>query len=323
MYKIGNSGFTNVFLKVAYPLTTIKFNQRTNKKISKQPFQICITVDTEPGYVKKDYTRKWITKEKDNPIGYTAGIKHLLDLADKYDIKLTFLLCTKAFSYEEKDEIIPLLKKAFKKGHEIGLHHHPERNPLINGKYPSSKFYKTEEIQKNLRKEKEIIKKCLGEEISKNVVSFRWGNWALFENAYPALEKEGFKIDSSAVPGINGHLKDNKIYDWKKEKRRFPWLLKDTKVLEIPIATFSMFGKTFRADPFLNSQLLINGFKKYHSNQTIKSKPFKFVVITHTNEMTKEDGSPSYVLKNLESFIIYAQKYFVQFNTLSDEKRKI
>jgi len=318
VYRIGKNSFISFLLWLMYPFFKIKFDKFTKSKTSiRQPFEICITVDTEPGYIKEDYTREWMFEGNDNPIGYTAGIKHLLQLADKYDIKLTFLLCTKALMYKEKEDIINLLKKAYKSGHEIGLHHHPRRNPLIGGKYESSKFYKIEEIRKNLRKEKALVKKYLGKEIVNNLISFRWGNWALFKHAAVALEKEGFRIDSSAVPGIKGHTKDDRIYDWSDEKRRFPWILDNSKVVEIPIATFTMFGIKFKADPALNSQILINCFKKYYNNLIIRSKTFKFVVITHSNEMVMKDGSPSHVFKNLEKFVKYVKMYDVKFNTLA------
>ena len=55
---------------------------------------------------------------------------------------------------------------------------------------------------KIIKAAKGLIEKHLGKPIGKKLISCRWGNWALDSGGVKALDKLGFKIDSSATPGI-------------------------------------------------------------------------------------------------------------------------
>ena len=175
---------------------------------------------------------------------------------------------------------------------------------------------------------KELIKQHLGIRIAEKLVSFRWGNWALDSDGAKALSKSGFKIDSSATPGIKGHTKDTMKYDWSKVKTHYPWKLdindyqntetKNSNITEMPIPTFNFFGATLRADP-LNSISLRKAFLQYYKKADRSQKPFPFVVITHSSEATYRDGKPTQALKDLGEFISFAKKFRdVRFVSLKD-----
>ena len=147
------------------------------------------------------------------------------------------------------------------------------------------------------------------------------------------MQKNKLSIDSSAIPGIKGHTKDNMHYDWSKVNTHYPWKLSTTdykavnhnnsKIMEIPIATFDFFGATLRADP-VNSILLNKAFMEYYKKADRSEKPFVFVVITHSSEATMRDGKETQALKDLEDFILLAKKYKdVKFVTLKEAYKDI
>ena len=306
------------------------------KKDKKFPFLVVVTTDTESGYVDKDERRVWQIEKPDAFEGYYYGIRNLLYVFGKYNIKTTFFLSTQCFSAQGKDKlsIDKELKNLLKNKHELGLHLHPDSDFAMQKKLSkkfnatSAFFYSYEEKLKILRAAKELVKENLGKDAANNLISFRWGNWALDSGGAKALNELGFKVDSSAVPGIEGHLNDTMKYDWSSVYRHYPWKLSVTdyratthnnsSIMEIPIATFSFFGIPLRADP-VNTVLLNKAFEKYYYNADRSRKPFVFVVMTHSSEATMKDGKGTKALKDLENFIIFSKKYKnVKFVTLKE-----
>ena len=311
------------------------------KKEKKRPFLVVVTVDTESGYVDKNERRVWQKEEPEAFQGYYFGIRNLLSVFDKHKIKSTFFLSTQCFSAKnrEKGLIRNQLNSILKNKHELGLHLHPDSDLALQKKLgrkfnaTSAFFYNYEEKLRILKAAKELIKENLGKNAEKNLISFRWGNWALDSGGVKALNKLGFKIDSSATPGIKGHLNDTMKYDWSRVKRHYPWKLSirdyqetghnNSSIMEMPIATFDFFGTELRADP-VNSILLNKAFEEYYSKADRSEKPFPFVVITHSSEATTREGDETAALKDLEGFIKFAKKYKdVRFVSLKDAHRLI
>ncbi|MBI3034915.1 polysaccharide deacetylase family protein [Candidatus Woesearchaeota archaeon] len=307
---------------------------KKSKVENKAPFIVSVTIDTESGFVDKNDHRVW---QKSNPsayIGFYKGIENWRSLLSKYNVKATFFLSTNCFSADGEDysKIIKQLRLLIKEGHEIGLHMHPDSDlalqSLLGKRFnaTSAKFYNEKEINYIIAAGKNLIKKHL--KIS--ATSFRWGNWALNEDAVKALQKNGFRIDSSATPEIKGHQNDSMAYDWSKVIEHYPWRLsrvdyqdtkhQNSKIVEIPIATFNFFGLKLRADP-ANSALLAACFDCYYKNAE-RSKPFIFVVISHSIEGTHQDGSKTKVIGVMDEFLSHAKKFRdVRFSTL-DKARK-
>ena len=335
LYRFFKTKFGNLILRILSNFVAV--DNLTNKgKQKKFPFLIAITVDTESGYVNEDERRMWQKESPSAFVGYYYGIKNLIKIFDKYNIKSTFFLSTQCFSSKGNvyKKIINDLNYISKNGNEIGLHLHPDSDFSLQKKLKkrfnttSAFFYSYKEKLEIIKAAKGLIKQHLGNNVEKKLISFRWGNWALDTDSVKVLNKLSFKIDSSATPFIKGHLYDGMKYDWSKVKRHYPWKLsiKDyqatsrnkSNVVEIPIATFSIFGIKLRADP-VNSELLNKAFLKYYKNADRSEKPFPFVVITHSSEATTKDGDTTKVLKDLEKFILKAKKYNdVKFVTLKE-----
>jgi len=339
LYNLLDKWIGKTALRVLSKLVTVGNLRKNTLKSGKKPkkFLVCLTIDTESGYVKANNERVW---QKDNPdayIGYYKGIENWRELLNKYSAKATFFLSTNCFSAkdEDHDKIMNQLKLILKENHEIGLHMHPDSDLALQialkekFHYTSARFYDYNKVNQFIKTGKELIQKNL----KINPISFRWGNWALNSDAVKALQENGFKVDSSATPGLKGHLNDGMNYDWSKVKEHYPWKMslkdcqntkiQDSKILEVPIATFNFIGANLRADP-VYSDLLKAAFDYYYNNADRSEKPFAFVVISHSTESTHEDGSATRVIKDTEDFIKYAIKFEdVEFVTISDSYNRI
>lgn len=336
-YQFFSTGTGKKILSMLSPFISVKnLGTKAGKSESRKPFIVCITIDTESGYVEKNDCRVW---QKDAPeayIGCYKGIENWRNILAKHNVKSTFFLSTNCFSAKGDDygKILNQLKLLIKGKHEIGLHMHPDSDLALQKSLKrkfsatSAKFYNQEEINLLLKTGKNLIK----EKIGINPISFRWGNWALSTEAVKALQQNGFLIDSSATPGIKGHSNDNMAYDWRKISTHYPWMLskkdyqdtkrQDSKILEIPIATFNFFGLTLRADP-ANSILLNMCFDYYYKNADRSKKPFIFVVISHSIEATQKDGAKTKVIDVIGDFLSHASKFEdVKFDTLQEAYKK-
>lgn len=331
LYRFFNTTLGKSILKLLSGFAYAKGLPKSKAK-NKLPFIISITIDTESGYIKKNEHRVWQKSEPTAYIGFYKGIENWRALLNKYKAKATFFLSTNCFNAkgEEYKKIVQQLKLLLKEGHEIGLHMHPDSDLALQSSLgkkfhsTSAKFFNSEEINELIAEGKSMIKKHLGI----NAISFRWGNWALNTDAVNALEKNGFKIDSSATPGIKGHQNDGMSYDWSNAALHYPWKLsaidyqntnhQNSDVLEIPIATFNFLGFRLRADP-ANSALLSASFEHYYKNADRSKKNFIFVVISHSIESAYKDGSPAKVVRAMEEFIVHSKKHSdVKFMRLED-----
>ncbi|MCP3682757.1 MAG: polysaccharide deacetylase family protein [bacterium] len=301
------------------------------KKPAKKQFLIAITVDTEAGFVRKNESRAWNTFYRDAFEGYYFGIRNWRRLAEKHDINLTFFLEPHCFA--AKGHIYARIVNEMRNSiHEVGLHLHPAHDLALQAEMKQS-FKATSAHKYDYKTQRKMIaagKKLIRDHLGKDVVSFRWGNFALNTDSVKALAETGFKVDSSACPGISGHKKDDRFYDWTKARSHYPWRLSQknyqdvkgkSRVLEIPIATFRCVG-TNRADPIMDS-VLIKAFNKYYENADRSEKPFTFVIMSHSSEATYRDGQPTPIMNAMEEFVLHTKQFKdVKFVTLEDAAKK-
>lgn len=338
LYRFFSTHIGMMFLRLLSLGIKVK-NLGKDKKAKNQkkcPFLVAITVDTESGYVDRNERRIWQKEYPEAFKGYYYGIRNLIGVFDKHKVKATFFLSTQCFSSKGKEyrQIKKEIDGLAKKGHEIGLHLHPDSDLAIQKRLSkkldatSAFFYNYREKLKIIKTAKQIVKEHLGNNVAKNLLSFRWGNWALDNEGVKALQEAGFKIDSSATPGIKGHLNDTMRHDWSKVNRHYPWKLSMTdyqatnhnnsKIMEIPIATFDLFGLKLRADPVYSS-LLLNAFDYYYKHADRLKRPFIFVIITHSPEATYQDGKSTKALKTIDSFIRHTKSFKdAEFATMAE-----
>lgn len=339
LYRLFSSSLGKSILKILS--LGVKAGNLGPKKEKKYPFLVAITVDTESGYVNKGERRTWQREKPEAFEGFYYGIKNLLYVFGRYNVKGTFFLSTQCFSARGKEQslINKELKELIKNNNELGLHLHTDSDFSLQKKLgrkfnaTSAFFYTYEEKLKIIRAARDLIKENLGKDIEKKLISFRWGNWALDSDGAKALNEQGFKIDSSAIPGIKGHLNDEMKYDWSRVNRHYPWKLSikdyqstvhdNSDIMEIPIATFSFFGLKLRANP-VKSVLLNMAFEEYYKKADRSEKPFVFVVLTHSSESTMKDSGFTRALNDLENFIKFSKRYKdVKFVTMKEAYEQI
>jgi hypothetical protein len=292
----------------------ISIPKETSNK--KRPFYIILTIDTESGYVTNNEERLWQVNYPQLYQGFYYGIKNWLDLLNKHKIRANFMLSGQCFSAKgrEKKLIDQQLSNLLQQNHELGYHLHPRSDQSLQqvlGKklqYTSSKFYSKLEIDKMLKAARYLLEKNLSTKINKQIISFRWGNYGLYQHAFSLLENSGFIIDSSACSGKKGHELDDKVFDWSKIKTPFPFYLKNSQTLEIPVTTFSFLNKILVVNPIYHNWLEQIFIKYWFLNNKINNQ-FFFVILSHSSEGTHKNGEPTRTVFAADQFIKKVKKY--------------
>ena len=311
------------FLSKPFVTTLTPIKDREEKK-KKKPFYIVLTIDTEAGYVDSHEKRLWQVDHPDLYEGFYYGIKNWLHLLNQYQVKASFMLSSQCFSAlgKERKLINRELAKIISENYELGYHLHPRSDHSLEkviGKklrFTSAKFYSAREIDSLLKAARYLLNQNLGEKISQQIVSFRWGNFGLYKPAFNLLTKNGFRIDTSVCPGRKGHQFDDKVFDWSKTKNPFPYSLGPDGPLEIPITTFKIFNKVLVVDP-INHIFLEQAFWQYHRLNNASKQPFFFVMLSHSSEGTDQLGHPTKIIQTMQSFIEAVKQFDnVEFITL-------
>ena len=308
-----NSTILSVIKFLSKPLTAPKIYQcdvSPGKLQSKKPLYIIVSVDTESGFVTSSEERLWQVNNPDLFQGFYYGIRNWINLLEKHGVKGNFMLSTQCFSAKGKEKTLveKKLKSLLESNHEIGYHLHPRSDHSLEkilGKkleYTSSKFYTATEIDDMLKAARYLLQDKLGKQTNKEILSFRWGNYGLYQHAYRVLEKNGFTIDSSACPGKSGHISDDKIFDWSKYHSNLPKLLKGTRVLEVPVTIFDFFNHTLVANPLYHPWLDIV-FDKYLLLNEHLNAPFFFVLLSHSSEATYKNGGSTKIISVMDAFL--------------------
>jgi len=178
-----------------------------------------------------------------------TGLPRLLGLYSKYDVEATFFFT--GHIVELMPELVDMVKD---QGHEVACHgyRHEDRYAFDNISLEKQVYY--------MKKAKKIIEDAAGERI----YSFRAPEARINGDTVWALEKTGFKYDSSVSPQrFDGPLSrglKKKVF-WMIAPRR-PYFLSyssfyaegESKVLEIPISSliFPFIGSSMRVSPTIN-----------------------------------------------------------------------
>ena len=250
--------------------------------------------------------------------GYTAGLRHWLEFARQGQTPLTVLLCTQCFSADGEvlAETTRLLESVLEEGHELGLHLHPSDDRALQralGRrltHGGARHYSCGEIEEMLSASRQLVRQYLGDDAAEGIKSFRWGNWALHTNGVKALENQGFLYDSSACPGMAGHLDDewrDRAYDWRRVRRQSPWYLdpsdyqnvdaSSSGVLELPVSVLSAPAYPFIASPAAGPLLLAGSLRFCKS---VDPESHVLVLFSHSGEATRRDGSQVPMLDGLQ-----------------------
>ncbi|MEM4307962.1 MAG: polysaccharide deacetylase family protein [Thermoplasmata archaeon] len=202
---------------------------------------------------------------------YKIGIPRLLEVYSKYDVEATFYYTGNIV--EIKPEVVDIVKAH---GHEVGCHSYSHANNEMLD------ILSYEEQYRLISKAKKIIEEAAGP-----IVSFRAPELRINSFTIKALEKCGFKTDSSISPQrFDGPLSFG-------TKRKMMWLIShreayfpsntnpyfpgSSKVLEIPLSSliFPYIGATMGIWPGLFK--MIEKLLFFESKRSWK-KPICFII---------------------------------------------
>jgi len=249
---------------------------------------VFITVDTEHsiGGAFKDRNLKPVGNEKRvwGKIGNKYfGIPLMMDIAERYNIRLTFFVEALNKYYFGEDETKKVCEYILNRGHDIQLHLHPNylnfklNNPLEK---PYSDLIGTYPLEKQI----ELIKEGLEILVRNGVpgpIAFRAGCFAANEETLRALKATGVVIDSSYNKSSVGDtclLDNHQIND----------LTYLSEIWEFPITNFV---ESAKVRPNRLKPLDINGvsFQEMRSTliQAKENGPHNITIIMHSFSFLK------------------------------------
>lgn len=249
---------------------------------------VFITVDTEHsiGGAFKDGNLKPVGNEKRiwGKIGDKSfGIPLMMDIAETFDVRLTFFVEVLNKYYFGEDETKKVCEYILNRGHDIQLHLHPNYlNFTLNN--PLEKTYSDLIGTYPLEKQIELIKEGTEFLMQTGVprpIAFRAGCFGANQDTLNALKETGFLIDSSynrAYIGDTCLLKDNGIND----------LAYFNGIWEFPVTNFI---ESTEVRPKRFMPMDINGVSfqemKYVLNQAKTKGPKHITILLHSFSFIK------------------------------------
>ncbi|OIO40649.1 hypothetical protein AUJ10_02275 [Candidatus Pacearchaeota archaeon CG1_02_31_27] len=213
------------------------------------------------------------------------GNEKLLYLFDKHNIKSTFFI-TGFFAENEKLQVKEIAKK-----HEIASHGY------------SHDYWKNKklDIEKDIKKSKEILEKISG----KRIIGFRSPQMQFSEQLIKSLEKLNFKYDSSLHPSFIPGKYSNQNLPIK------PFKPFNYEIIEFPAAVFPttrlpVSWTVFRNMPSAWINSAVKGLLKREINPVIYIHSWEFIKFKRRGVpfyVTAQTGNKFY--RKLENFIKY------------------
>lgn len=190
---------------------------------------VIFTADVE-GHVGVDPVKHLIYGETKN--GKLCGIDMLMDMLDEYMIKgIFFVDIAEAWDYGE-DSITEVLKHIKERGHDVGVHIHPEhmadRKRLFLAEYNKGEQYEM------IRKCTEFYQKVLGEPPK----AFRAGKYGANWETLDILADMGYKVDFSQFYGQKWCYIDPPCTYIRRKRLK-------NGLVEVPVTVFKSFSKKF------------------------------------------------------------------------------
>lgn len=165
---------------------------------------VFITVDTEHsiGGAFLEPTLKPVGNDKriyGRFAGREYGIPLIMDIADRYDIPLTFFVEVLNKYYFGEQETREVCRYILDRGHDVQLHLHPnflnfkEQDPRARRYGDNMSSYSLDQQAALIAEGRELLTRYCGHA----PVAFRAGNYGADRNTLKALAANGFRFDSS------------------------------------------------------------------------------------------------------------------------------
>lgn len=186
---------------------------------------VLISIDTE-GPCGRNPVDKLIWGRTAN--GVNAGIEMLLDIFDSNGVKGLFFVDIAEAWECGNDSIQEVLLYIDSRGHDVGVHIHPDRMCDVNRRYLWQ--YSADEQRDMITKCTTFYEECLG----RKPKSFRAGRYGINEETFNILRECGYEYDMSIFYGnkyccVKDSITCNKVVDIESIK-------------EIPVSVFKSFN---------------------------------------------------------------------------------
>lgn len=175
-------------------------------------------------------------------------LKRFQDLCNQYRFKPVYL--TNYEMINSKAFIEFVAKEAELENCEVGMHLHAWNSPpqyTLKRKQEGAGLPYLIEYPVDIMEQKiAIMTELIKERMGQYPVSHRAGRWAMNQEYYNALIRQGYKIDCSITPMINweeskGYSEGSKGVDYRNSPQKPFWVYESNgqgKILEIPVTTY-------------------------------------------------------------------------------------
>lgn len=204
---------------------------------------LSLDLDDKWTYMKTHGDSEWVTF----PSYLEIAIPRILDILNKFDLKVTFFIVGQDAATEKNKEFLKHIAKA---GHDIGNHtfHH---DPWLH-------LYSEQEIDSEISKAEQAIENAT----SIKTIGFRGPGFSLSETTLNVLHRRDYLYDATKLPTFIAplarayFLSTAKFDKHEKLKRKslfggfrdgfsanepYQWQLQDGGLLEIPVTTMPFF----------------------------------------------------------------------------------
>ena len=192
--------------------------------------KILVSIDTEGPDGHDPIERMVYGRTRD---GHEYGVRYLIDLFNERNIRGLFFVDIPEIADHSESKIRDLLLEIDSKGHDIGVHVHPDHMADINRRY-LWQYYKEEQY--------EIIAKCTDfyeKVLHRAPLSFRAGRYGANNDTLEVLEKLGYKYDMSLFH-TSRYCKIDPHFTWNRVVS-----CSNRSLKEVPVTTFRSFQTPF------------------------------------------------------------------------------
>lgn len=253
--------------------------------------KVLVSIDTE-GPIGSSPVDKMIYGNMSD--GHEYGINYLMDFFDERSIKgLFFVDIAEAWEYGE-EAIRKVLIDIANRGHDIGVHVHPDHMSDMNRRYLWQYTYE---------EQYDIIYHCTSfyqDVLGKSPKSFRAGRYGANNDTLKVLSSLGYRYDMSLFYN-SSYCKINPFFTWNRMVHF------DEQLIEVPVTTYSSFKSLlYSRNDQLDSGLIPSEFKR-NIKKIIESNKVDVVsMFVHSFQVLKWRNNPDNPIldkKRLNRFI--------------------